>query len=126
MSIKEFVAKILTFGAYSEKWRCNGCGKENFNGKFFCDRCEEKLPYNNGAICDHCGRALKNASQYCTTCKERLLSVDKARSVFIYGKPISALIKNAKYYNAKYVLEYFAEKLSAVCTPPKWWPTVHS
>lgn len=115
MSIKQIFAKILTFGAYSENWRCNFCEKENFNGKFFCDDCETKLPYNNGSICDHCGRALKNASNYCSTCKERLLSIDKARSVFIYDKPISTIIKNAKYDNAKYVFGYLAEKLSAVC-----------
>ncbi|MBQ6922044.1 MAG: ComF family protein [Clostridia bacterium] len=116
MSAKELLVKILTFGFYSTKWRCNACGKENFNGKFFCDECESKLPYNDKATCEHCGRALKAAANYCSTCKERLVSVDKARSVFIYDKPISTLIKNAKYRNRRFVFDYFSDKLAVYLT----------
>ena len=115
MKLRERLARIFAFLSYSTKWRCNGCGKENFNGKFFCDDCESRLPYNDGAICEHCGRALKTSAKYCSTCKARLVSSDKARSIFIYDKPISTLVKKAKYDNAKYAFDYFAEKLAYIC-----------
>lgn len=112
MKVKDFILKILTFGFYNPKWRCNGCGKENFDGNFFCADCEKSLPYNNKTVCEHCGRAVKVPSEYCLTCKGVLISVDKARAVFKYEEPISGLIKKAKYANCRYILDYFAEKLS--------------
>ena len=114
MRFKDFIAKILTLGLYNPKWRCNGCGKEIFDGEFFCEQCEKNLPYNNKTVCNHCGREIKSPSEYCSTCKETLLSVDKARSVFKYESPISGLIKRAKYDNGRYVLDYFAEKLANI------------
>lgn len=112
MKVKNLFIKLLTFGFYRAGWRCNACGKEIFDGKFFCEDCENKLPYNINALCNHCGRALKVPSDYCLTCKGVLTSIDKARAVFKYEKPISGLIKRAKYDNHKYILDYFAEKLS--------------
>ena len=41
-----------------------------------------------------------------------MLSLDKCRSVFVYDKPINALIKGAKYDNKIYLLEVFAKYLS--------------
>ena len=112
MKVKEFFRKLLTLGFYRAEWRCNACGKEIFDGKFFCEDCEKALPYNGKTLCDHCGRCIKVPSDYCLTCKGVLTSVDKARAVFRYEKPISGLIKKAKYNNCKYILDYFAEKLS--------------
>lgn len=108
---KERLLKILTFGLYFPRWRCNRCGREIFEGGFFCKECESALPYNDKAVCNHCGRELVSPSEYCSTCKGTLVSVDKARSVFNYRSPISGLIKKAKYDNGKYILDYFAEKL---------------
>ena len=115
MRFKDFIVKILTFGIYNPKWRCNDCGKETFSGEFFCETCEKNLPYNNKTVCNHCGREIKNPSEYCSTCKETLVSVDKARSVFKYETPINGLIKRAKYNNGRFILDYFAEKLANVC-----------
>ncbi len=110
--IKETIIKILTLGFYYPRWRCNCCGAEMMDGVFFCEECEKSLPYNNATVCNHCGRAIVNPSEYCSTCKETMVSVDKARSVFKYERPISGLIGKAKYSNGKYILDYFAEKLS--------------
>ena len=55
-------------------WRCLSCGDEIFSeGKYFCPRCEEKLPYHT-VICDHCGRAVPVAQSYCYECKNQLTS----------------------------------------------------
>lgn len=109
---KNIFLKILSFGFYNPKWRCNGCGAEIFGEDFFCEECEKNLPYNNKTVCNHCGREVLNSSEYCSTCKETMVSVDRARSVFKYEPPVSGLIKKAKYDNGKYILDYFAEKLS--------------
>ena len=114
MRLKEFLVKILTLGFYNPRWRCNVCGKEIFDGEFFCKDCEKNLPYNDKTICNHCGRKITNPAEYCSTCRENMLSVDKARSVFDYAPPISGLIKKAKYDNGRYILDYFAEKLSYI------------
>lgn len=114
MRFKDFWLKILTLGFYNPRWRCNACGREIFEGGFFCEECEKKLPYNNKTFCNHCGREVVNPAEYCSTCKGVMVSVDKARSVFKYEPPISRLIKRAKYDNEKYILDYFAEKLSFI------------
>ena len=111
-NFKKWLLKILTLGFYDPKWRCNGCGVEIFGEGFFCEKCERDLPYNDKTVCNHCGREILNSSEYCSTCKETMVSVDRARSVFKYERPISGLIKRAKYNNGKYILDYFAEKLS--------------
>ena len=108
--IKDFVKKFL----FSSKWTCNVCGKEIFDGKYFCEECEKSFPFNDESICDHCGRKVKSPTNYCLTCKERLLSVDMARSVFVYDKPIKQLIKGAKYDQKKYLLEVFVNYLATV------------
>lgn len=114
MRLKEIFLKILTLGFYDSRWRCNSCGKEIFESEFFCEECEKSLPYNNKTVCNHCGRETVNPTEYCSTCKETMVSVDKARSVFKYERPISGLIKKAKYDNGKYILDYFADKLSFI------------
>lgn len=112
MRFKDFIVKILTFGFYDPRWRCNSCGKEIFDGEFFCKDCEEKLPYNNKTFCNHCGRQIAAPSEYCSTCRESLIAIDRARSAFNYERPISGLIKKAKYENGRYILDYFADKLA--------------
>ena len=107
--VKSFVRKYF----FNPKWKCNSCGKEIFEGEYFCPDCEKQLPFNDKAICEHCGRQVVASENYCSTCKESLLSIDKGRSVFVYDKPISAFIKNAKYDNKKYLLELFARYLSS-------------
>ena len=109
-----FIAKLLTFGLFNPKWRCNACGKETFEGEFFCSDCIKTLPYVGKDICDRCGRALNAPASFCSTCKGVLTSIDKSRSVFRYEAPISGLIRKAKYDNGRYILDYFSESLSAL------------
>ena len=95
-------------------WRCLSCGDEIFTeGKYFCPRCEEKLPYHT-VICDHCGRAVPVAQSYCYECKNQLTEVDRARSAFSYEPPVSGLIQSFKYRNRRYLAEAFASALARV------------
>ncbi len=112
MRIKNFLSKVLDLIFFNKKWRCNNCGKEIFNGEYFCEQCKDKLPFNDGLICQHCGRKVEAPTDYCFTCKGVLTSVDKSRSVFVYEKPISQMISKAKYFGRKYYLDIFAEYLS--------------
>ena len=116
-ALNEFFNKYL----FNVKWTCQACGREIFDGKYFCDKCLKKLPYNDGTICDHCGRKTISPVDYCTTCSNTLVSFDKARSVFCYEKPISSLIKGFKYDGKRYLVEVFAYYLSLTyyknCTP---------
>ena len=107
-TLTEFFKKYF----FNPKWRCNVCGKELYDGKYFCASCEKQLPFNDGVICDHCGRKVLSAEKYCSTCKERLVNLDKCRSAFIYDKPINSLIKRAKYDGKKYLLNCFVEYLA--------------
>lgn len=104
--IKTFKA-LITEKLFNVKWKCNGCGKENFDGGYFCAKCESELPYIGDTYCNNCGRKLKSRSNYCSTCKELVVSLDKVRSVFEYKEPISKLIRNLKYSNDKYLFELF-------------------
>ena len=109
-SIKSFVKKYF----FNPTWRCLVCGKEIFEKERFCDDCKKILPYNDGAICQHCGRKTVAFTEYCSTCKNVLTDLDKCRSAFSYEYPMSKLIKDAKYNNARYLIEFFAEQLALV------------
>ncbi len=114
MGIGEFLDGIFNEYVYNVKWTCQVCGKEIFDGKYFCDDCLKKLPYNDAAKCSHCGRKTVAPVEYCTTCSNTLVSFDKGRSAFCYEKPINALIKKLKYNGKKYLAEVFAHYLSLV------------
>ncbi len=109
-SIKSFVKKYF----FNPTWRCLVCGKEVFEKERFCEECIKTLPFNDGPICAHCGRKTVAFTEYCSTCKNVLTDLDMCRSAFSYQYPMSKLIKDAKYNNAKYLIEYFAEQLSLV------------
>lgn len=114
MRIREVIVGFLRKYVFNPTWKCVVCGKEIFDGGYFCDKCRSELPRNDGAICNHCGRKLNSYAEYCSTCKGTLVSVDKARSAFIYDKPISKLIKDLKYYNARFIVDVFVEELSHI------------
>ena len=108
--IKGFLRKYF----FNPTWRCLVCGKEVFEKERFCDECKKMLPYNDGPTCAHCGRRTIAFTEYCSTCKNILVDLDKCRSAFSYEYPMSKLIKDAKYNNARYLIEFFAEQLSLV------------
>lgn len=98
---------------FNPEWRCLACGAEIFeDNAFFCDKCNNELPFIQGAYCNHCGRKTKVPEEYCNTCKNVLVAIDKGRSVFTYDKPINALIKRAKYNGEKYILQALADYLA--------------
>ncbi len=114
MSIKQFFKNFFNKYFYNPHWKCLVCGKEVFEGQSFCEYCKKQLPYNDGPICAHCGRKIIAFENYCSTCKNVLVDLDMCRSAFSYAYPISKLIKDAKYNNAIYVIDYFAKELSSV------------
>lgn len=112
MGLKSFIGKFLRAHIYNPEWKCAVCKKENFDGGYVCAECDKKLPYNNKFICAHCGRETVAATEYCSTCSETLTAIDRGRSVFTYKEQIAALISGMKYHNKRYLIDYFAEKLS--------------
>ena len=114
MGFRDFISRLFHKSLFDDKWTCTACGREIFNDEYFCDECRNDLPFNDKYICDHCGRATLSPEQYCLTCKEKLLSIDKARSVFIYQGVIKSLIKKMKKAENAYLSEVFSYYLSAV------------
>ena len=114
MGIRQFFKDLFNKYFYNPHWKCLLCGKEVFEGQEFCDDCKKALPYNDGPMCGHCGRKTISFENYCSTCKNVLVDLDECRSAFNYAYPISKLIKDAKYNNAIYVIDYFAKQLSLV------------
>jgi competence protein ComFC len=112
MRLKAFFGNIFKKLLFNPEWRCLLCGKEIFDGEYFCDKCLSELPFNNGAICGHCGREVVAFEPYCSTCKGKLIALDTCRSAFSYKKPISTLIKRLKYGNQRFLIDYFADRLS--------------
>ena len=115
MEKENFISKLKAFfrlHLFSLKWRCLSCGKEIFDGKYFCDECEENLPYIDKFYCEHCGRKLNAPSNYCSSCKEKSIHVDKARSLFNYGEPVDKFIQQLKYYDKRFIADIFGEKLA--------------
>ncbi len=106
--------KFLERTFFNTKWTCNVCGREIYNGGFFCDACLKKLPFIDGPFCEHCGRKTINTERYCTTCKNTLVSIDMGRSAFNYQPPINNLIQKYKRYSYKYLADVFAEYLSVI------------
>lgn len=114
MGLKSFIKKFFSDNLFNPKWTCLVCGKEIFNDGYFCEDCLKELPFNDKCICDHCGRATLVPEEYCLTCKEKLLSLDKARSVFLYKGVIKRLIKKMKKQENGYLAEIFAERLAHI------------
>lgn len=112
MKLREIFSSFFKKHFYNPKWQCSVCGAENFGDGYVCEACEKTLPYIKGAVCSHCGRTVIAPEEYCSTCKEYMTSVDKARSVFNYEKPISGLIHKFKYGNHQYLKEFFGEDLT--------------
>jgi len=88
---------------------CEICGKELFDGGYFCKECYSKLPFNNKHICDHCGRQTAENYGYCIECKAFPTAFEKARSVFCYEGEIAKLISSFKNNDKQYLAEIFTE-----------------
>lgn len=93
---------------------CNGCERENFSGKPFCEECEKNLPMLLGSVCNHCGRKTAYETERCDSCSGRETYFDVARSVYDYAEPINKLIWSLKYENKRYVAKIFAKDLNNI------------
>ena len=111
---KDNLRKVLTKLFFQVNYTCNVCGKEIFNGEYFCKDCESVMPTIKKDKCDHCGRITNYAVTYCNSCIEKNINFDKARSVFDYEEPVNALIKTFKYNGKRYLAEAFANKLKSI------------
>lgn len=112
MGFISFLRKVFCKTFFGDKWTCSACGREIFNGEYFCDDCIKSFPFNNAFICEHCGRATSSPEEYCLTCKGNLTNIDVGRSVFNYEGKIKSLIKRMKHPENAYLTEIFANELS--------------
>lgn len=93
---------------FNRKLTCNICGRENFNGEYFCDDCKKTVVKNDGYICDHCGAPLDYPAAYCDVCADKNLSFAFMRSAYIYTGGIKRVIKNLKYGGKRYLADILA------------------
>ena len=105
------IIEKLKKSLFYDRWTCNVCGKEIFDG-FFCDECLKTIVEIGENKCLHCGRRTAYETNFCNSCIEKNLDFDMARSVYEYGDTISIVIKNFKYNNFRYLRRFFAEKLT--------------
>ncbi len=103
--------KFFKDNLFNLKWTCNCCNCEIFNNDYFCDDCKNSFLEIRADKCNHCGRRTSEVSLFCNSCSGKNLQFDKARSVYEYCEPISALIKAFKYDGKKYLAEVFANKM---------------
>ena len=89
---------------------CNDCGRENFNGKAFCDECLSRFERNDGYICDHCGSPVEYPVEYCDCCRDKNVHFDYARSEFLYNGEIKKLIRAMKFSSKAYRADRLAEE----------------
>ncbi len=110
MKLKSILNKFLNT-AFSNKWTCNICGVEIFNGEYYCNACKDKLIPITSSKCDHCGRLTQNSTNYCESCSGKNVNFDLARSVYAYNETVAKIIYNFKYSSKKYVKDIIAESL---------------
>ena len=106
--IKNFINKYL----FNTKWRCIVCGREIFDGGYVCEDCKKNLPLNDGNICLRCGRKTIQSQPTCTTCKQSEQKFERARSTFVYYKPVNQFIQKLKFYNKRFYAEILGEYLA--------------
>ena len=97
---------------FNERWKCNLCGKELFDGEYFCADCQNSLVKIGKDFCLHCGRRVLTPVNYCETCKGFLTAIDLGRSVYEYDDTSSKLVKGFKYYGKKYLSKIFVKELA--------------
>lgn len=107
--IKGFL-KAFADSVFPEKFTCDICGIEIFDGHF-CKDCLKQITFNSGETCPVCGRKTPN-NRLCLECKAKLPAFKRAVSPLVYEKGAIPLI--AKFKNGQsYLKEYFAELICA-------------
>lgn len=94
---------------FPERYTCEICGTELFDGTHLCDRCKRTVEYNDEFTCPVCGR--KTALDFlCLECKAQPPKYKKAVSALVYREGAATLVQKFKNDNG-YLKEYFAELL---------------
>ena len=90
---------------------CIYCGREiGIPNKFnACDECLKNLPFNNQKICRLCGAKIVDEAEICLSCFYSPPPFSVARAPFLYDFPISGLISNLKFENAKFTAAPLAQ-----------------
>ena len=107
------ITKVIKDVVYPEHIKCIGCGKDikKLNIYDVCDKCKDKLSFNNGRTCARCGANVFGQADYCLGCKSTQRYFDKAVSPFLYSRLIKTLIMRFKYNDAPYLARTFARWL---------------
>lgn len=109
---KEKINKLLDI-LFPEDIKCIFCGdeiseKNNYNA---CGKCLKNLPYNDKNICLACGVKMNDLADICFYCFHTYPPYKIARAPFLYDYPISNLIQQFKFENAKYLFAPLGEFL---------------
>ena len=89
------ILEIIDNALFYDRWTCNVCGCEIFEG-YFCSKCESEIERLLENKCEHCGRKTPYKVKFCNSCIERNTSFNLARSVFNYKSPIDKVIQKSK------------------------------
>lgn len=93
---------------------CPLCNNETPNGEI-CDKCKDKIPFNNGKKCEACSRPTVAEERFCLNCTEYDYKFDKVVSPFCYRDGVVAMIHRFKFDNYKYLGEFFAGHMAKAC-----------
>lgn len=110
--IHHILNKVLDF-LVPPNIKCIYCGEEieTPNKYNACKNCLKTLPYNNKKVCKFCGDKISDESTLCLSCFFSPPLFKIARAPFLYEPPISTLISNLKFENAKYAVKPLAQFL---------------
>lgn len=87
--------------------KCIYCGEEiSVPNKYnACQNCLKTLPFNNQKICKLCGSKIIDEADVCLSCFADPPPFSVARAPFLYEPPISGLVSQIKFSNAKFAVE---------------------
>ena len=78
---------------YPSGYSCICCNRDIFDSSnFFCDKCEDALPFLNKKLCLRCSEPLVSDGNYCKRCKGKKFYYDLAISPFVYKDCIKKFI----------------------------------
>lgn len=108
--IRKVINKVLDY-LIPPNIKCIYCGEEidTPNKYHACSRCLKTLPYNNKKVCKLCGNKIIDEAKICLSCFSSPPPFKIARAPFLYEPPISGLIANIKFDNAKYAVNPLAQ-----------------
>lgn len=90
--LKSKLQKLLEHPNYT----CVCCGREIFDGSYFCPSCLKILPFNHNDCCQICGREVENAVEVCQECTQDRPLYTMAKSSFVYREEIVQLLYRFK------------------------------